>query len=166
MTNLPSSQIIYLTLGYLVNTATFNVAIAILLGALANTIGNLILYYLILNNSDFLNSKLAKILNINNDLLNQYNEYFKTRGWGWLIIGKVTPSVKVLVPVICGLARIPLGKTLTIFSLGSLIWACAVTFLGFYFGKNASLLEFYISVTLIYILIGTYSYIRVKYNKK
>jgi membrane protein DedA with SNARE-associated domain len=36
MTNLPSSQIIYLTLGYLVNTATFNVAIAILLGALAN----------------------------------------------------------------------------------------------------------------------------------
>ncbi len=158
LTNLPSSQIVYLTLGYLINVNNFNFYVAIFLGALGNTIGNLILYKIIITHSDFLNSKLAKFLNINPENINRHNEYFKHRGWGWLILGKLTPSVKVLVPIICGMSRISFLKTSVIFFLGSLAWAIGVTYLGFYFGKQASLLQFYFIVTCIYIFIGSLFY--------
>jgi membrane protein DedA with SNARE-associated domain len=158
LTNLPSSQIVYLTLGYLVSINSFNFYIAILLGALGNTLGNLILYKLVYNNSNLINSKLAKMLNINPEFLEKYNSYFKNKWWGWLILGKLTPSIKVLVPIICGLSKISFSKATIIFFTGSLFWAMGVTYLGFYFGKESSLLEFYLIVTLIYIVIGAIVY--------
>lgn len=158
LTNLPSSQIIYLTLGYLININSFNFYIAVLLGAFGNTVGNLILYRLIYNNSDLLNSKLAKTLNINNEILEKYNSYFKNKWWGWLILGKLTPSIKVLVPIICGLSKTSFYRATVIFFTGSLLWAMAVTYLGFYFGKESSLLEFYLIVTFVYVVIGIFVY--------
>jgi membrane protein DedA with SNARE-associated domain len=158
LTNLPSSQIVYLTLGYLVSINSFNFYIAVLLGALGNTLGNLILYKLVYNNSNLINSKLAKMLNINPEFLEKYNSYFKNKWWGWLILGKLTPSIKVLVPIICGLSKISFSKATIIFFTGSLFWAMGVTYLGFYFGKESSLLEFYLIVTLIYIVIGAIVY--------
>ena len=165
LTNLPSSQIIYLTLGYLININSFNFYLAVLLGSIANTLGNLFLYRLIYNNSDFINSKLAKTLNINFVTLEKYNSYFKNKWWGWLILGKLTPSIKVLVPIICGISKISYLRACIIFFLGSLFWAMAVTYLGFYFGKESSLLEFYIIVTLIYAVIGFFVYKKNNSNK-
>ena len=165
LTNLPSSQFVYLTLGYLINIKDFNFYIAILLGTIANALGNLVLYYIILSNSEFLNSKLAKFLAIDSEKLLKYNDYFKNKWWGWLILGKITPSLKVLVPVICGLSKVSLKRTLVIFSVGSLIWAIIVTYLGYYFGKQANLLEFYLIITLIYIVIGALSYFKIKLSK-
>ncbi len=166
LTNLPSSQIIYLTLGYLTNINGFNFYLAVLLGAIGNTLGNLFLYRLIYNNSDFINSKLAKTLNINFTTLEKYNSYFKNKWWGWLILGKLTPSIKVLVPIICGTSKISYLRATVIFFLGSLFWAIGVTYLGFYFGKESSLLEFYIIVTLIYAIIGFFVYKKNSSDKK
>jgi len=164
--NFPSSQIIYLTLGYLININSFNFYVAILLGAIGNTIGNFILYYLIYNNSHFLNDKLAFLLNTKNETLNIYTEKFKNKWWGWLIIGKLTPSVKVFVPIICGLSKISASKSFVIFFVGSLVWASVVTYLGFYFGKQASLLNFYLIVTCVYIFVGLAGYLKLKYTEK
>lgn len=158
LTNLPSSQIIYLTLGYIININNFNFYLAVLLGAIGNTLGNLFLYRVIYNHSDFINSKLAKTLNINFTVLEKYNSYFKNKWWGWLILGKLTPSIKVLVPIICGISKISYLRASIIFFFGSLFWAMAVTYLGFYFGKESSLLKFYIIVTVIYAVIGFFVY--------
>lgn len=160
--NIPSSQIIYLTLGYIININNFNFYWAIFLGATGNTIGNLILYKIIYNNSNFLNDKALLFLGMKTETLLRYNESFKNKWWGWLILGKLTPSVKVFVPIICGLSKINLKRSLIIFFTGSLLWAIVVTYLGFYFGKQSSLINFYLIVTLIYILIGLYSYIKIK----
>lgn len=165
LTNIPSSQIIYLTLGYIINIKDFNFYIAILLGTLGNVLGNLVLYFLILRNSDFLNSKLYKILGPNTEILNKYKDYFKNKYWGWLILGKMTPSLKVLVPIICGLSEIPLKRTLVIFTVGSLVWASAVTYLGYYFGKQADLLEFYALVFAVYLFVGLITYFKIKFSE-
>ncbi len=163
--NIPSSQIIYLTLGYLININDFNFYWAVFLGTLGNTIGNLILYKIIYKNSNFLNNKVLLFLGVKSETLFKYNDTFKNKWWGWLILGKLTPSVKVFVPIICGLSKIDLKKSIIIFFTGSLLWAIIVTYLGFYFGKQSSLINFYLAVTLIYILIGTYGYLKMK-NKK
>lgn len=164
--NIPSSQIIYLTLGYLININSFNFYWAILLGATGNTIGNLILYKIIYNNSNFLNSKALIFLGVKSETLSKYNDSFKHKWWGWLILGKLTPSVKVFVPIVCGLSKISFEKSIIIFFTGSFLWASMVTYLGFYFGKQSSLINFYIVVTLVYFVIGVYSYLKMKDKNK
>ena len=164
--NIPSSQIIYLTLGYLVNRSDFDIYIAILAGSLGNTLGNLILYYIIKSKNVYLNQKIRSFFNISEDKLEKYNKIINQKGYLWLIIGKLTPSVKVLVPIICGISNLSFIKTFIIFFTGSVLWACMVTYLGYYFGKMASLKEFYIIVSLIYILIGLSLYLFAKFRKK
>ena len=45
----------------------------------------------------------------------KYKKYIENKGYFWLIIGKVTPSVKVFVPIIAGLSDIKTKKVLFIF---------------------------------------------------
>ena len=168
VSNLPSSQIVYVTLGYLINKISFNFYMAILLGAIGNTLGNFVLYEIVKSKSDFLNSKISKLLSLNKEATLAYVDKFRHKWWGWLILGKMTPTIKVFVPIICGLSLISRGKALIIFFIGSLAWAGAVTYLGYYFGKDANLLEFYLIVTAIYIIVGALSYLKIhiKKNKK
>lgn len=162
--NIPSSQIFYLTLGYMHNLADFNIYIAIILGAIGNTIGNYILYLIIYKNSDGLNSRFVKFLNIDKSKLEKYSMHFQNKWWGYLILGKLTPSIKVFVPIMCGLSKVSKIKSIIIFGAGSTIWALMVTMLGSYFGKQASLIDFYLIVTLVYVLIGFFVYF--KYGNK
>lgn len=165
LTNLPSSQIVYLTFGYFLTRYPQFFALGIILGTVGNTIGNYILHNIVSKHHDFLNSKLAKLMGIRKDLLGIFMDKVNKKGTVWLIVGKVTPSIKVLVPVVTGLSKVSKGKAVAIFFLGSLVWACVVTYLGYYFGKSASLVQFYIIVTCIYFVIGLYGYFKLKNRK-
>jgi membrane protein DedA with SNARE-associated domain len=138
----------------------------ILIGAIGNTIGNMVLYKLIHRHSDFLNSKIAKLLNIDLVKLDYYMKQIETRGVWWLVVGKCVPSLKVLVPILVGLSDIGIKKAVSIFFLGSLLWATLVTYLGYHFGKSANLIQFYLIVICIYIAIGLLTSYRMKQNSK
>lgn len=167
LTNIPSSQIVYLTFGYvLTKNALISPIYGILIGAIGNTIGNMVLYKLIHRHSDFLNSKIAKLLNIDLVKLDYYMKQIETRGVWWLVVGKCVPSLKVLVPILVGLSDIGIKKAVSIFFLGSLLWATLVTYLGYHFGKSANLIQFYLIVTCIYIAIGLLTSYRMKKNSK
>ncbi len=167
LTNIPSSQIIYLTFGYIL---TKNVLISpiygILIGALANTIGNTILYKIINRHNDFLNSKIAKFMNIDLVKLDYYMKQIEIRGVWWLVVGKCLPSLKVLVPILIGLSNMGIKKAISIFFLGSLLWATIVTYLGYHFGKSANLIQFYLIVSCIYIAIGIFTSYRLHKKSK
>ncbi len=167
LTNIPSSQIVYLTFGYiLTKNALISPLIGILVGSIGNTLGNTILYKIIKRHSDFLNTKVAKFLNIDLVKLDYYMKQVKMRGSWWLVFGKCIPSLKVLVPIIVGLSEIETKKAVSIFFLGSLLWATIVTYLGYHFGKTANLLQFYLVVTCIYIVIGLITSYKIKKNSK
>lgn len=167
LTNIPSSQIIYLTFGYIL---TKNILISpiygILIGAVGNTIGNTVLYKIINKHNDFLNSKIAKFMNIDLVKLDYYMKQIQIRGAWWLVVGKCVPSLKVLVPILIGLSDMSIKKAVSIFFLGSLLWASIVTYLGYHFGKSANLLQFYIIVTFIYIIIGVFTSYRLNRKSK
>ncbi len=166
--NVPSSQIIYLTLGYLISNSTFNPYLAILLGATGNTIGNFILYKIIYSNSDFINSGLAKVLNINSEKINKYTLYFNKHGLWWLVFAKLIPTAKVFVPIIAGLSKISLTRSIFIFFAGSLLWAIMVTYLGYYFGKQVNIFQFYLIVAGVYaaVMVISYLYNQIKGHKE
>lgn len=147
--NFPSSQILYLIVGYFVSTGNVLFAGAVLAGALGNTIGNFITYSLI---KKYERPLARKMLMMSEQTFNAVHgalsDTFSRRGMWWIFLGKLTPSVKAFIPIVAGIARTPTLLTLGIFLVASTIWATGIIYLGYVFGENVSLSSF-LGVSLI-----------------
>jgi membrane-associated protein len=141
--NIPSSQFVYITFGYILTVKEISAVTGILLGTIANTISNYILYLICLKGSNNVSGRLSKFIDVNKEKIDKYIILLQKRGILWMIIGKSIPSLKVFIPIIAGLANISKLRALIIFFFGSLIWACGITYIGYHFGKKLDLAEFY-----------------------
>lgn len=156
--NFPSSQILYLVVGYFVSTGNLIFAGAVFAGALGNTIGNIITYTLVKKYERPLAQKLLMMEKGMFDKIHDaLHDTFSKRGMWWLFLGKLTPSVKAFVPVVAGLARTPTALTSLIFLVASFIWATVVIYLGYAFGEQFELssflaVSFVIGATIIFII--------------
>ena len=156
--NFPSSQILYLIVGYFVATGNLVFGTAVLAGALGNTIGNFVTYSLI---KKYEHPLARKLLMMNETTFNKIHsalsDTFSRRGIWWLFVGKLTPSVKAFIPILAGLARTPPVITTFIFLSASFVWATGIIYLGKTFGEHVSLtsyltVSFLIGGTIIFIL--------------
>lgn len=156
--NLPSSQILYLIVGYFVATKNLSFAGAVLAGGLGNTIGNIITFLLI---KKYDRPLARKLLMMSEETFNKVHsalhETFSRKGMWWLFIGKLTPSIKAFIPVVAGLAETETVRTSFIFLVASLIWATGIIYLGYVFGTEVSLssflsVSFIIGFTVLFIL--------------
>jgi membrane protein DedA with SNARE-associated domain len=156
--NFPSSQVLYLIVGYFVSTGNLAFGLAVLAGALGNTIGNIIAFLLV---KKYERPLARKLLMLNEERFDKVHralhDIFSRRGIWWLFIAKLTPSVKAFVPVLAGMARTPTKITSVIFLTASCVWAAGVTYLGYAFGEHVSLtsflgVSFLIGITIVFIL--------------
>lgn len=147
--NFPSSQILYLVVGYFVSTGNLAFLGAVLAGGAGNTIGNIIAYALV---KKYERNLARKILMLDEKTFDKVHgalhETFSKKGIWWLFIGKLTPSVKAFVPVVAGMARTPARITSFIFLAASFIWAAAIIYIGYAFGEHVTLRSF-LSVSFI-----------------
>ncbi len=147
--NFPSSQILYLVVGYFVSTGNLMFMWAVIAGGLGNTIGNIITYLLV---KKYERPLARKLLMMNEETFSKVHsalhDTFSRRGIWWLFVGKLTPSVKAFIPVVAGMARTPLYATSFIFLSASLIWATGIIYLGYTFGEHVSLSSF-LAVSLV-----------------
>jgi membrane protein DedA with SNARE-associated domain len=147
--NLPSSQILYLVVGYLVATSGLSFTWSVIAGALGNTLGNIITYLLV---KKYEHPLARKLLMMNEATFTKVHaalhETFSRKGMWWLFIGKLTPSVKAFVPIVAGLAGTEKVSTSLIFLVASFMWATGVIYLGYAFGEHVSLSSF-LSVSLL-----------------
>lgn len=140
-------------MGYLSATnSSYNPIFIIIFGSLGNTLGNFILYYLIYTKSNFFTLKLKTLLNINDNKLNIYTDKIKKHSFVWLLLGKLTPSVKVFIPFVAAILKINPMISALIFFLGSLVWASILVSIGYFFGEKVSLLNFYLILGSIYLI--------------
>lgn len=156
--NFPSSQVLYLIVGYFVSLDKLLFIPAITAGAIGNTIGNIITFLLI---KKYGHSLAHKILMMQESVFKKVHtalhETFSKKGLWWLFVGKLTPSVKAFIPVVAGLANTPTTLTSAIFLFASAIWAAGVTYLGYAFGEHVSVssfltVSFIIGLTFVYII--------------
>lgn len=147
--NFPSSQLLYLIVGYFVSTGNIMFASAVLAGGLGNTIGNIITYSLVKKYERPLARKLLMLDEKTFDKIHSaLHETFSKKGIWWLFIGKLTPSIKAFIPVVAGMARTPTAITSIIFFAASFIWATIIIYLGKTFGEQLSLKSF-LAVSLV-----------------
>lgn len=156
--NFPSSQVLYLIVGYFASRGDLAFSGAVIAGALGNTIGNIVTYLLVRKYEHPLAHKLLMMNEATfRKIHGALSETFSKRGIWWLFVAKLTPSVKAFVAVVAGLANTPLPLTSFIFFVTSFIWAAGIIYLGYAFGEHVSLssflgVSFVIGFTVVYLL--------------
>lgn len=150
--SLPSSQFIYVTVGFLIPSGMFSFIPVVVLGTIGNTIGNVILYEFSARRGlayvsrwkAFPEKRILKL-----------HTAFKRRGPLIIFIGKFLPGIKVLIPVVAGIALMNRITYVILILVTSFLWALGLTYFGFYFGKNYSNGTFgWFSVVLTLFTIG------------
>ena len=164
------SEIIMPLGGFFVYQQKLNFYILVFWGLLGTILGSLPWYYLgrLVNEkrlSNFLDKK-GKYLGISSNDLSKSKRWFDKYGVSLVFWGRLVPGIRTLISVPAGIELMPLRKFLIWTTFGSLIWVALLTYAGYLFGENYSIIETYLDqikyvVKPIIILIFLYFFIRV-----
>lgn len=72
---------------------------------------------------------------VGRERLDRSSRYLRERGAKAVILGRFTTALRVLVPGLAGMARMPYGRFLVANVIGGILWATAFTMLGFVAGS-------------------------------
>jgi membrane-associated protein len=138
--NIPSSQILYLVVGYFIGNGTLLFLPALLAGVLGNTVGNVVTFLLVKKYDKAFAKKIVMLDEATFEKMHRaLSKTFSKHGMWWILVGKCTPSVKAFIPILAGLAKTPTLLTSIIFFIASGVWATLIISIGFFFGEHASL---------------------------
>ena len=142
------SEIIMPLGGFFVYQQKLNFFILIFWGLIGTILGTLPWYYLgrLVNEqrlSNFLDQK-GKYLGISSNDLNKSKRWFDKYGVSLVFWGRLVPGIRTLISVPAGVELMPLKKFLIWTTLGSLIWVAFLTYAGYLFGENYSIIETYL----------------------
>lgn len=142
----PSSQITYIICGVLISKGTLSLVPTIIAGGLGNALGNLILFYIVYRYGTGVATTYFKIPL---QSIISFHKKVERHGIWMLFIGKLTPSLKVIIPFVAGLARIKTSIAILLFTSTSLIWAAAFVSLGYFFGEHFSWKNYVLIMALV-----------------
>jgi len=156
--------------GFFVYQQKLNFYILVFWGLIGTILGSLPWYYLgrLVNEkrlTNFLDKK-GKYLGISSNDLNKSKRWFDKYGISLVFWGRLVPGIRTLISVPAGIELMPLRKFLIWTTLGSLIWVTLLTYAGYLFGENYSIIETYLDqikyiVKPILILIFLYFFIKI-----
>jgi len=154
----PSSQMLYIIAGYFIFTGDLGLLPVILIGAIGNTVGNIILYELVRAKGVGYIEKIAiKLYQIPKETfernLQKVQIAFSKKGALFVFIGKLIPALKVFVPIPAGLAKMNRTLYSIIIFIASIIWTFPFIAIGYYFGKSSDLFGKYAIVLILVALV-------------
>jgi membrane protein DedA with SNARE-associated domain len=158
----PSSQILYIISGYFISTGSLTLFLVSVIGALGNTIGNTILFYLTREKGL---SYITKLTLLPYKEIRKVQIAFNKKGVWFLFVGKLLPAIKVFMPIVAGIGKMRTIVFVPIILASSYIWSLVFISIGFYFGKSADLFGKYafVMIVLAVLLVGIfYKYINSK----
>ena len=171
------SEVIMPLGGFFVYQQKLNFFILVFWGLLGTILGSLPWYFLgrLVNErklADFLD-KSGNYFGISSKELTKSKEWFDRDGVPLVFWGRLVPGIRTLISVPAGIELMPFRKFLVWTTLGSLIWVAILTYAGFVFGENYSIIGAYIDqikyfLKPIFIIIFLYFFIKVvlKVRKK
>lgn len=136
----PSSQILYILVGYFVSTGFLSLLPASILGAIGNTVGNIAMYEAVRAKGI---GYVKRFQMIREDDLRRVDIVFRKKGLWFLFVGKLLPAIKVFIPIPAGLAKVHRGKFAGLMLSASWIWSLGFIAIGYFFGKGAELWKSY-----------------------
>ena len=142
------SEVIMPLGGFFVYQQKLNFYILVFWGLFGTILGSLPWYYLgrLVNEkriSNFL-EKRGKYFGISSKDLIKSKVWFDKYGVSLVFWGRLIPGIRTLISVPAGIELMPLRKFLIWTTFGSLIWVVFLTYAGYVFGENYSIIESYI----------------------
>ena len=142
------SEIIMPLGGFFVYQQKLNFYFLVFWGLLGTILGSLPWYYLgrLVNEkrlSNFLEKK-GKYLGISSNDLTKSKRWFEKYGVPLVFWGRLVPGIRTLISVPAGIELMPLRKFLIWTTLGSFIWVAILTYAGYLFAENYSIVETYL----------------------
>ena len=157
-TSFPSSQFTYIFTGYLSSYGVLSIWIIAICGAVGNTVGNIIQYELVRSKGV---AFATRHFSVKKKSFESLNTFVEKHGAIYLLLGKLIPGLKVTVPIVAGLTRIPRLFVYSILLAGSIIWAIIFTHIGLLFGTHSGVTKWYTVFSLfITMSMYLYSYLR------
>lgn len=142
----PSSQLLYIIVGYFVGTGTLLLLPASLFGALGNTIGNIFLYEAVRRHGVHY---IKKFQIFRDDDIRKVEIVFRKKGLWFLFVGKLLPAIKVFVPIPAALGKVHRGVFTSLMFSASWVWSLMFIAIGYFFGKGASMWKSYGIILMI-----------------
>jgi membrane protein DedA with SNARE-associated domain len=136
----PSSQILYILVGYFVGTGYLALLPASLAGALGNTIGNIMLYEAVRAKGMDAIKKFGIFREAD---IRKVEMVFKKKGLWFLFVGKLLPAIKVFIPIPAGLGQVDRRTFASIMFTASWLWSFIFIAIGYFFGKGAGMWKSY-----------------------
>lgn len=159
----PSSQILYIVVGYFVSAGALAFVPASIMGAVGNTIGNIILYELVRRHGV---RYITRFELFKERDIRKVEILFKKRGLWFLFIGKLLPAIKVFIPIPAAMGKTHRGIFASMMFTASWLWSCVFIGIGYYFGKNTEVWKSYGAVLAIVALIIVYLFYRMLNSKE
>lgn len=158
----PSSQVLYIIAGYFISTGDLNLALVVFVGAVGNTIGNIILYELVYFKGLHYIEKWHVFPKAE---LRKVTVAFRKKGVWFLFVGKLIPALKVFVPIIAAIGKAKRKYYIPLMLIASTIWTAPFLAIGYFFGKSSDVFGQYAIVIFIIALVAMglfYRYINSK----
>lgn len=137
MSGLPSSPFVYVTAGLLITAGKIDWLPTILLGTFGNVLGNIALYEAIRQKGLRWILKEGGYFQRYSATITRIQKAFELKGVKIVILGKFIPMVKVIVPIVAGVAKMNRPTFITAIGITSLAWAAASVGYGHFFGEMA-----------------------------
>ncbi|OGZ08703.1 MAG: hypothetical protein A3D65_01335 [Candidatus Lloydbacteria bacterium RIFCSPHIGHO2_02_FULL_50_13] len=142
----PSSQVLYIIVGYFVGTGYLALIPASLVGALGNTIGNIFLYEAVRRHGI---RYIERFKIFRAEDIRKVEMVFQKKGLWFLFIGKLLPAIKVFVPIPAGVGKVHRGAFAAIMFAASWAWSFIFIGIGYFFGKSAEVWKSYGIILMI-----------------
>ncbi len=142
-----------------------------ILGSLAGAFINYFIgFYLGRGLVNRLAKKYGKIFLINPENMIKSENFFKNHGEATTFFGRLIPGIRQLISIPAGFSKMGFLKFSLYTALGAGIWAIVLTYLGFLYGENQSLINQNLNVitlvVLTLVLFAVLIYLLIKRKKK
>ena len=159
----PSSQILYIIVGYFVSVGTLSFFPSSLVGALGNAIGNIILYEIVRRHGIHY---LKKFQVFREQDVKKVEIVFRKRGLWFLFVGKLLPAIKVFVPIPAAMGKTHRGVFAAIMFVASWLWSLIFIAIGYTFGKSTEVWKSYGVILFIIATIILFVFYRILNSKE
>ena len=159
----PSSQILYIIVGYFISVGTLSFFPSSLVGALGNAIGNIILYEIVRRRGIHY---LKKFQVFREQDVKKVEIVFRKRGLWFLFVGKLLPAIKVFVPIPAAMGKTHRGVFAAIMFVASWLWSLIFIAIGYTFGKSTEVWKSYGVILFIIATIILFVFYRILNSKE